>query len=146
MPSLASLSRFGVRPAITSPMVRADIPDADVVTHNDDDVGFLVLRRNWNHCSDNSQHNEGQHACTSLDHFIASLLVTSSLSGQIGCESRLHTTKAQMVGTGADFTLPPCANDIARAILVRAQKRTATVNFLLFVWLGGVVRRVWAAR
>jgi len=35
----------GRTPGHQAPVVRADVPHTDVVTHDDDDVGFLILRR-----------------------------------------------------------------------------------------------------
>src|SRR4029077_5262780 len=77
---------------------------------------------------------------------ISSRLVVLPASSQIGYACRPYAPKAEVIGGGADFTLSSRAHDIARAILVRAQKRSATVDFLLFIWLGGIVRRVRSVR
>ena len=61
---------------------------------------------------------------------------------QIGYGYRLYTPKAEVIGAGADFTLSSRAHDVARAILVGAQKRSATVNFLSLGGLSGIVGRV----
>src|SRR5690348_11464699 len=69
---------------------------------------------------------------------IVALLATS----QIGYGCRPYAPKAEVIGGGADFTLSSRAHDVARAILVSAQERSAAVNLLLFIWLGGIVRCV----
>jgi hypothetical protein len=38
-------------------MVGADIPDTNVIAHDDHDVGLLALRRNWNHHSNACDRN-----------------------------------------------------------------------------------------
>jgi hypothetical protein len=37
-------SMFGVRPPHHAAMVGAEVPDADVIAKDDEDVGFLLLR------------------------------------------------------------------------------------------------------
>src|ERR1700751_3999 len=72
---------------------------------------------------------------------ISSPFVVLLAGRKIGYNCRPYAPKAEVIGGGGDFTLSSGAHDIARAILVRAQKRSATVNFLLFIWLGWIVRR-----
>src|SRR5580765_1700849 len=65
---------------------------------------------------------------------------------QIGHGYGLYAPKAEVIGGGADFALSSRAHHIARAILVRAQKRSATVNFLSLGGLSGIVGRVGPER
>ena len=44
MPSLAILSRFGRAAGHHAAVVGADVPHADVIAHDEDDVRLLVLR------------------------------------------------------------------------------------------------------
>src|SRR5438552_19146033 len=53
-----------------------------------------------------------------------------------------HAAKAEMVGAGIDFAFTARADDVARAILVVAQKRTAAVHALLFARLGRIERSI----
>src|SRR5580692_4143029 len=77
---------------------------------------------------------------------ISSRFVVLPATSQIGYGCRPHAPKAEVIGGGADFTLSSRAYDIARAILIRAQKRSTTMNFFLFVWLGGIKWRVRSVR
>src|SRR5271169_2899087 len=60
----------------------------------------------------------------------------------LACGYRLDTSKTEMIGPSGNFAFASCAHYIARAVLVSAQKRSAAVNFLFFVRLRGIKRRV----
>src|SRR5215469_7292965 len=60
----------------------------------------------------------------------------------LGRGYRFHTTKTKMIRAGADFTFSPSTHDIARTILICAQKRSAALHALFLGWFGRVEGRV----
>jgi hypothetical protein len=54
-----------------------------------------------------------------------------------------HTAKTEMVGAGADLSFPSGANHVARAILIRAQKRAASHGSLGLVGFARIERGNW---
>ena len=48
------------------------------------------------------------------------------------------TPEPQMIGSGADFTFAACADHVAGAVLIRAEKRPATVHALFFIGFAGI--------
>ena len=58
----------------------------------------------------------------------------------------LDAPEAEVIGAGAELTLATRADDVARAVLIGAKKRTAAMDALLLAWLGRVVRRIRTGR
>src|SRR5262245_60941375 len=58
----------------------------------------------------------------------------------------LHAAKAEMVGAGADLAPAARADDVARAVLIGAEKRPAAMDLLGLLRLGRIERRDRAAR
>jgi len=69
----------GRAPAHHPAMVGADIPDADVIAKDDDDVRFPALRGSRSRCSENRHRNRASMLANRLIIFISSFLVTLPL-------------------------------------------------------------------
>src|SRR5215469_1679890 len=82
--------------------------------------------------------SEPQHGYKSSHRFSPHLVVLFA-SREVGCCWRFHATKAEMIGTGADFPFSSGPHYIARAVLIRAQERSAPMGALFLGRFGGVV-------